>query len=249
MTLSPHDWHARFVQQANWTHDLRRHLYPRVRLEQAQRILEVGCGTGAILAELITETRGNVFGLDIDPGYLNLSITNAPLILPTCGDAHLLPYAPGAFDMTLCHFLLLWVDHPSQVLLEMARVTRPGGAVLALAEPDYGGRIDYPPTLEELGEWQTEGLRRQGADPLMGRQLAGLFTQVGFDEVETGVLGGQWQRPPTKEAWESEWAMLETDLQESPEMIKKYRDIDAEAWARGERVLFVPTFYAVGWKT
>ena len=249
MTLSPHDWHARFVQQANWTRDLRRHLYPQVKLTQSRRILEIGCGTGAILAELITETKGYVFGLDIDPGYLNLSITNAPLILPTCGDAHMLPYTTGTFDLTLCHFLLLWVDHPYQVLMEMARVTCPGGAVLALAEPDYGGRIDYPPTLEELGQWQIEGLRSQGADPLMGRQLAGLFTQVGLVDVETGVLGGQWQGPPSKEAWESEWTMLETDLQESTEIIRKLRTTDAEAWARGERVLFVPTFYAVGWKT
>jgi len=74
----------------------------------------------------------------------------------------------------------------------MARITRPGGAVLALAEPDYGGRIDYPIKLAQMGKWQIESLRLQGADPLMGRKLATIFNSAGFDSVETGVLGGQW---------------------------------------------------------
>jgi SAM-dependent methyltransferase len=60
-------------------------------------------------------------------------------------DRHTLPFQP-VFDVTFCHFLLLWVSNPEKVVAEMGRVTRPGGSV-RLAEPDYGGRIDYPESL------------------------------------------------------------------------------------------------------
>ena len=36
--------------------------------------------------------------------------------------------------------------------------------------------------------------QQQGADPRMGRKLAGLFHKAGLGSVETGVLGGQWSR-------------------------------------------------------
>ena len=46
------DWHARYTQQANWTGDLRHYLFEKAELARARRALEVGCGTGAILAGL-----------------------------------------------------------------------------------------------------------------------------------------------------------------------------------------------------
>ncbi len=94
----------------------------------------------------------------------------------------------------------------------MARVTRRGRAVLALAEPDYGGRIDYPASLADLGRLQTEGLRQAGANPLIGRELASLFRQAGLVKIETGVLGGEWRYPIPDRDRESEWSTLRADL-------------------------------------
>ncbi len=131
----------------------------------------------------------------------------------------------------------------------MARVTRPSGAVLALAEPDYGGRVDFPEELGQLGVWQMESLRTQGADPLMGRKLARVFRQAGLYSVETGALGGQWSGAPDWEAWESEWSVLESDLKNKPSLSEKLgflKRLDKSAYEKGERVLFVPTFYAWG---
>lgn len=249
------DWHTRYTQQARWTHDLRQYLYQRVGLNNARRVLDLGCGTGVLLEELYSQTMPSacapfVAGLDLARTSLLMAIRNAPGAFLTQGDAHTLPYSAYTFDITLCHFLLLWVEKPLWVVQEMKRVTRPGGFVLALAEPDYGGRIDYPEALHILGEWQSESLRQQGADPTIGRKLAGIFHQAGLQDVETGVLGGQWSGLPSDEDWEQEWDVLESDLKTSEACdareIADLRALDRAAWQRGERVLFVPTFYARG---
>lgn len=242
------DWHARFTQQTRWTHDLRQHLYQQILLRGARRVLEVGCGTGALLTELPNYTPAQIVGLDISTHHLAQACENAPGASCVLGNGLHLPFSSKALDVTLCHFYLLWVKDPEQALNEMARVTRPGGYVAALAEPDYGGRIDHPAPLAELGFLQGESLRQQGSDPCMGRKLTGLFHQVGLVNIQSGLLGGQWSTPPEAEAWEMEWSVLTNDLQGriAPERMHELRELDAAAWAHGERILFVPTFFAIG---
>jgi hypothetical protein len=130
----------------------------------------------------------------------------------------------------------------------MARVTRPGCAVLVLAEPDYGGRIDSPAELTILGKLQTEALRRQGADPETGRKLASLLRDAGLKDIEIGVLGGQWRGNTSVNNWQSEWEILANDLQDllSAQELARLRVKDITARQSGERILFVPTFYAWG---
>ena len=165
-----------------------------------------------------------------------------------CGAAEQLPYAAGTFDLCYCHFLLLWLPNPLAALGEMRRVTRRGGSVLALAEPDYGGRIDYPDELAPLGDWQRQALERQGADSHLGRKLGALFGQAGLRKVETGVLGGRWGAPLPAADLAAEWNVLQADLDGTVPMarLQELHDRDAAAWRRGERILFVPTFYASG---
>lgn len=253
MTLSTIDWQNRFAQQASWTGDLRNYLYEKIGLENASRILDLGCGTGALIHELLTNSNANLHGLDISRAHMKLIPPEERLSL-TQGDAHQTPYPNHYFEVSLCHFTLLWVVNPFQVLKEMVRITEPGGTILALAEPDYGGRIDYPAELEKLGALQKDSLRLQGADPLMGRKLAGLFHEAGLESIETGVLGGQWSdniNQTGHENWQSEWEVLEWDLNKITDEldfseVAKLKKVDKTAWAAGQRVLYVPTFYAVG---
>jgi SAM-dependent methyltransferase len=244
------DWHQRYSQQARWTHDLRLYLYARTAIESARLILDVGCGTGVLTAEIFGRYKAKIFGVDIAQNHLELATRNAPAAGFTQGDAHELPFLTNAFDLAFCHFVLLWVNDPLQVVREMARVVAPGGAVLALAEPDYGGRIDYPPELAVLGKRQSQSLRRQGADPEMGRKLAGIFYRAGLTAIETGVLGGQWRSAPSQDEWDSEWRVIEHDLQGySGKAIdaNRLKAFDWSAWQTGRRVLYVPTFYALGY--
>jgi ubiquinone/menaquinone biosynthesis C-methylase UbiE len=236
------NWHARYLQQAAWTHDLRAYVFEQAGLSNAQRVLEVGCGTGAILHKLAPGAA--LHGLDLEPASLTGCRIHAPTVSLTRGDAHHLPYPDKSFDIVYCHFLLLWVHDPLQVVREMARVAQ---YVLALAEPDYSQRVDEPPALAPLGKWQTEALKRQGADPSFGAQLAETFFQAGINLVETGPIQGQAVMRSAQD-WENEWAVIQADLDgiAPAKEIQKMKEIDEEARRRGERRLYVPTYFAWG---
>jgi hypothetical protein len=129
----------------------------------------------------------------------------------------------------------------------MKHVAKAGAHVLAFAEPDYTARIDEPNELVQLGQWQTEALKRQGADPGLGNRLAGLFFKAGIEIIETGTIQGVDQEPSPDE-WEMEWAVIESDLAGfiADDDIQKTKRLDQQAWARKERVLHVPTYFAWG---
>lgn len=250
MALDATLWHRRFQQQSQWTASVRRYLLSRLALQPGERILEVGCGTGVIAASINGYAQSKGYGIDLNLAYLRIARGYAPAIPVASADALALPYPSAAFGAAVCHYFLLWVPHPEAALAEMKRVTRPGGAVIAFAEPDYGGRIDYPDPLAGLGRLQSAALRDQGADPEMGRKLSGLFHAAGLHTIETGVLSGQWQNPPSPEALALEWQVLEADLGDAiaKDEMEALRKQNIAAWQSGERVLFVPTFYAIGWK-
>ncbi len=240
---NPQDWHARYLQQARWTSSVRRFLFQQASRLQLRSVLEVGCGSGVILGELQEYFEAKVFGIDIDLQMLRFARSLNRDFQVGCADGLQLPFPKSAFSITCCHFYLLWVTNPPQAVGEMARVTRPGGYVLAAAEPDYGGRVDYPDELAELGRRQGEALRRQGADPSAGRKIKALFHQAGLRNVRAGVMGGEWGEVPEPGLVDSEWKVLESELGGDLSGLKV---IDASAWANGERILYVPTFYAIG---
>jgi len=245
--MKPADWHRRFSEQAAWTTSAREYLFSQTKLPTDASILEVGCGTGAILGSLASAFSRPAHGVDINFDYLHLAGENMPTARLVCGDAHRLPYPQSSFDACMCHFFLMWVDAPT-ALKEMRRVTRPGGWILALAEPDYGGRIDYPEALRRIGELQRQALRDQGGEPEMGRRLSSLFHQTGLSEIRTGVIGGEWTAKRSLESLKDEWQVTMDDLNDLATK-KELRDcylIDRAAHADGSRTLFVPVFFAVG---
>ncbi len=167
-----------------------------------------------------------------------------------CADAFAPPFHKNNFDAVLCHFLLLWLPDPTKCLKNIMHFIKPGGKFIVLAEPDYGGRIDYPLSLQEIGQLQQNALLNQGADPQTGRKLAYYLNQSGFLNVRSGVLGGLWGNSISSDQIQSEWQILQHDLGEiiSPAKFKQYQEEDQKAWQSGERIQYVPTFYAWGFK-
>ncbi len=134
-----------------------------------------------------------------------------------------------------------------QAVLEMKRVTKSGGHIIAFAEPDYMNRVDKPNELKILGQWQREAIKRQGADPGFGARLAETFFQAGIKLLETGTIQPE-RNDPTAKAREMEWDVIQADLAGfvSEAEIQKMKRLDEQAWAHHERVLYVPTYFAWG---
>ena len=246
--LSIEDWHNRYKQQASWSRYVRQYLYKIASPNLGDKILEVGSGTGAVLSLVLEETGGQCFGIDIDLQSILFSANEHPNINHAAADGYHLPFADAGFGITYCHYLLLWITNPLKILNEMTRVTKSGGHVIALAEPDHEARIDYPPPLDELGKQQTKSLMEQGVDPIMGRKLTELFQSAGLKDITTGILGAQWTMSKNQKIDEIEWMMIQSDLADklNPGILESYRKADTKARQEGERILFIPTFYAVG---
>lgn len=253
MPLSSSDWHNRFALQAGWTSDTRRYLFNLAGISESASVLDVGCGTGVLTAEIASMGIQLPVGIDIDPNFTIQAADHVPGGNIIISDAHHLSFKQNTFDISFCHYVLMWVSDPLRVLNQMSRVTKPGSAVLALAEPDYGGRIDYPPALEIINGWQSASIQAVGGDPNFGRQLKSLFHAAGFSDIEAGVIGAQWKDSPAPADIESEWQVIHHDLeaveQKSSELLENLEDLkqlDMRAWSIGDRILYVPTFYALG---
>jgi SAM-dependent methyltransferase len=91
-------------------------------------VLEVGCGTGLILARLQAAAR-SAEGVDLSPGMLEKARERGLTVKEASATA--LPYPDASFDVVVSFKVLAHVPDITVALAEMARVCRPGGHVLA----------------------------------------------------------------------------------------------------------------------
>jgi len=249
VSLTVEEWDRQFIRQARWTRGTRSRLYRQAGLRRATAVLDVGCGTGVITQQVARTTDGRVTGLDLDPAMIRYAADRVKEVQWTVGDAHCLPFPSETFDLVICSFLLLWTEYPGLAVEQMARVVREGGVVLATTEPDYGGRIDFPDSIA-LGPLMEESLRREGAHPRIGRRLKALFSTAGLD-VRTGVIPSIWDDRQLREEFEAEWDFISETLTNVADeaQLRKYRQRAWRALQQGERLIFMPNFWALGRKT
>lgn len=98
------------------------------RYGTGKQVLEVGCGTGLVL-ERIAGFAARAVGVDLSPGMLEKARERGLEVLE--GSATALPFEDRTFDVTCSFKVLAHVPDVELALSEMARVTRPGGHVLA----------------------------------------------------------------------------------------------------------------------
>ncbi len=109
-------------------------LYAMLAPEPASRILEIGCGGGALLSFLEDRGHGAV-GVDILEEAVRLAALAAPSSTVIRCDAGDLPFADASFDRLVAHHLVEHLGDLAGALAEWRRVLRPG-AVMALCTPN-----------------------------------------------------------------------------------------------------------------
>jgi ubiquinone/menaquinone biosynthesis C-methylase UbiE len=91
-------------------------------------VLECGCGTGLLLERIARFARSAV-AIDLSPGMLERARARGLDVREASVTA--IPFAPESFDVTCAFKVLSHVPQIGRALAEMARVTRPGGVVIA----------------------------------------------------------------------------------------------------------------------
>ncbi len=153
-------------------------------LPERGRLLELGCGVGAQLAQIHhRRPRLDLLGVELSPSHAAAARRR---VGSTAGvlraDATRLPLAADSVDAAVTIWVLEHVPDPAAVLAEAVRVVRPGG-VLVCTEVD-NTTFAFHPELPSVTRWWDRFCRVQadgGGDPYVGRRLGGLVTDAGAE--------------------------------------------------------------------
>jgi SAM-dependent methyltransferase len=165
-------------------------------IEDGQRVLDVGCGTGSLSSALLSTGRAiHVVGVDPVPAYVSFAqgaVDGSRAKFQSSGVEDL-PFPDAAFDAVLALLVLQEVADPHAAILEMARVARPGGRVAA-CQWDFQGGLPMQSIFWAAAEMlaPAEVARRRTGDNAVKRarpdELAELWIQAGLGNVRTGSL-------------------------------------------------------------
>ncbi len=159
-------------------------------IEEGNRVLEVGCGTGGMARglALVAGPAGYVVGIDLSETMLaeaRRRSADVPNLEFLKADVHHLPFAEGSFDRCYSRNVFEVVDDPRRALFEMVRVLRPGG-VIVIPAPDYGS-LSIDGSDRALTRTIINYISDVESNGWMGRQLPYLFVLAGLDNIKIDV--------------------------------------------------------------
>ncbi len=174
------------------------------QIAAGQRALDVGCGPGALTAELVERLGADrVCAVEPSEPFVEAARARHPGVDVRQAAAERLPFPDGAFDAALAQLVVHFMASPTDGLREMARVTRPGGVVAACVwDHDAGGEgalsrfwaaaRELDPAVED--ESELAGSRRG--------HLAELLREAGLQDVEETVLSVSVEHATFDQWWE-----------------------------------------------
>jgi SAM-dependent methyltransferase len=219
------------VRERWWNDAFGEFLEQALRPKPGKRILDIGCGVGTAevslarlqmsqlqlfaldhLTDRVREARDRVRGINARAGF-------------AVADAAHLPFVDGAFDCTFCVAVLQHLRDVPMALAEFARVTRPGGRILAV-EPDNAARYWFssiPAGVEafEMGRrfFTALALARGEAPPAaIGPALPGLFTAAGIEPLSVDLfpVSGSYVGAPPAAVWQARKEAIEAAIAQAP---------------------------------
>lgn len=165
-------------------------------LGATRRLLELGCGVGAELAQIRDRWAGiELTGIDRSQGHLEAAREHLRAEIESGqarlvrADATALPFPAGTFDAVITVWMLEHVAKPQRVLAEALRVLGEDGWLISI-EVDNAS-FAFEPDVPAITDWWARFNRYQreaGGDPFVGRRLHGLARELGCRDIRTETL-------------------------------------------------------------
>jgi SAM-dependent methyltransferase len=167
------------------------------------RVLDVGCGPGALTTELVRRLgAAAVTAVDPSEPFVAAARERHPGVDVRLASADELPFAEDGFDTALAQLVVHFMADPVAGLRELARVTRVGGVVAACVWDHAGGRSPLSVFWEASHRLDASAADESHLPGAREGHLAELFAQAGLDAIEQGVLTVSVEHPSFEEWWE-----------------------------------------------
>jgi len=181
------DAYSRFM--GRYSEPLAVELVALLGVRDGDRVLDVGCGPGALTRELVQRLGpAAVSAVDPSESFVTAVRTRIPGIDAHRAAAERLPFADDRFDCAVAQLVVHFMTDPVAGLAEMARVTRGRGLVAASVWDHAGGAGPLSVFWQAVQALDPDA---RGEAALAGAReghLAELFEQVGLHDVQASVL-------------------------------------------------------------
>jgi len=168
-----------------------------------QRVLDVGCGPGALTAELVARLgSANVCAVDPSEPFVAAVGERFPDVTVRHAAAEQLPFEDQEFDAALAQLVVHFMTDPVAGLREMARVTRRDGVVAACVWAHAGGQGPLSLFWEAATRLQPDVQAEAGLAGARQGHLVELFGDAGLREVEESTLTVSLEHQTFEEWWE-----------------------------------------------
>lgn len=139
-----------FISSDDWT-ELCRRTADFIGVEDGDRLFEAGCGSGAFLAEVAAYRTVSLAGVDFAENLVSIARSRLPGDFRVADITDLSSIEAASYDKVLSHGVFLYLDSADaarRAVLEMVRITRPGGTVYVgiVNDPDRHAEYEYPPS-------------------------------------------------------------------------------------------------------
>ena len=172
-------------------------------VEPGQRALDVGCGPGALVGELVRRLGPDtVSAVDPSEPFVAAARERHPRVDVRVASAENLPYARDAFDVTLAQLVVHFMTGPVAGLREMARVTRRGGVVAACVWDLAGERAPLSPFWRAARQGDATVEDESSLAGAREGHLRELYEAAGLDDVEETELTASLDYASFDEWWE-----------------------------------------------